>query len=680
MRVCTRTLRRKPKVDQCSTVPQERERERVKIHHTAPINRTPRVVLEVWNTHVRRLRCAMASGWAKVLRDEARGAAPWQRRQRILGSRALVESLELTTKLEEHDGCVNTLSWSEDGRFCLSGSDDTQLVIWNMRRLCAETTIPTIHTDNIFGAQFVPGTGGRQVVSCAADGTLLLHHVDRELSGAGSGVVMCSAPHFLLKMAFYPPSDGRILAVSGQSILMVDLRTQKTWCCDDDAQDSPVTALAFDPNSPNTLAVGNNSPIVSLYDIRMAGGQEFAQLQPAPRDGDLGRQQAEAVSSLEFSAERPGLLLANYRDDSLFTFDTRRAEVARAARAQLDDGAGPAQVVPFGDEDRAVTAAHCQEYKGRTNSDTFAKDAAFVLGSEWVATGGDCGHLYIWNVETGALVRRVVADRCVVNCVAAHPSLPVIAVSGIDSDVKVFACGETERGPGRLRKRSRRQDGVESAAASTDTMLEPAAAALGSSESEDSDSDSDDAWDDDADWMFGDDPDPQSLEAWVVTPHSFRQRMLLNPRVATMREAAESITKARGLLADLDTVSNAGSKFDRSFSALQALHFGALDSDLDGERAELEIVALTWILEAAIEQDDRSNASYAVAALEHRSVGRDGLGEAVRLLPDHFPDTLDGPELREFIQRIRSNSADSRVNEAEAEAGGRTATPPPSAT
>lgn len=566
----------------------------------------------------------------------------------------------------------------------------------------------------------VPGTGGRQVVSCAADGTLLLHHVDRELSGAGSGVVMCSAPHFLLKMAFYPPSDGRVLAVSGQSILMVDLRTQKTWCCDDDAQDSPVTALAFDPNSPNTLAVGNNSPIVSLYDIRMAGGQEFAQLQPAPRDGDLGRQQAEAVSSLEFSAERPGLLLANYRDDSLFTFDTRRAEVARAARTQLDDGAGPAQVVPFGDEDRAVTAAHCQEYKGRTNSDTFAKDATFVLGSEWVATGGDCGHLYIWNVETGALVRRVVADRCVVNCVAAHPSLPVIAVSGIDSDVKVFACGETERGPGRLRKRSRRQDGVESAAASTDTMLEPAAAALGSSESEDSDSDSDDAWDDDADWMFGyvsclvihrhtmhtahpilggrvrgvnesthcamhhvgcrDDPDPQSLEAWVVTPHSFRQRMLLNPRVATMREAAESITKARGLLADLDTVSNAGSKFDRSFSALQALHFGALDSDLDGERAELEIVALTWILEAAIEQDDRSNASYAVAALEHRSVGRDGLGEAVRLLPDHFPDTLDGPELREFIQRIRSNSADSRVNEAEAEAGGRTATPPPSAT
>jgi hypothetical protein len=49
----------------------------------------------------------------------------------------------------------------------------------------------------------------------------------------------------------------------------------------------------------------------------------------------------------------------------------------------------------------------------------------------YVATGGDCGRLYVWNKLTGELVHKVQADKCIVNCVAAHFNAPVLAVSGL---------------------------------------------------------------------------------------------------------------------------------------------------------------------------------------------------------------------------------------------------------
>ena len=58
--------------------------------------------------------------------------------------------------------------------------------------------------------------------------------------------------------------------------------------------------------------------------------------------------------------------------------------------------------------------------------------------------GGDCGGLFIWHTESGRRALRVSGDSQIVNCVCAHPSLPVLAVSGIDSDIKLFSPGEPD--------------------------------------------------------------------------------------------------------------------------------------------------------------------------------------------------------------------------------------------
>jgi hypothetical protein len=79
-----------------------------------------------------------------------------------------------------------------------------------------------------------------------------------------------------------------------------------------------------------------------------------------------------------------------------------------------------------------------KKYEGRKNTRTFLKGVAFMCGDEYVTTGGDCGNIFVWNKKTTELVCKLPGDSQVVNNVIPHPHLPVLAASGIDSDIKIF--------------------------------------------------------------------------------------------------------------------------------------------------------------------------------------------------------------------------------------------------
>ncbi|KAG5889420.1 hypothetical protein JTB14_032754 [Gonioctena quinquepunctata] len=78
------------------------------------------------------------------------------------------------------------------------------------------------------------------------------------------------------------------------------------------------------------------------------------------------------------------------------------------------------------------------KYVGHRNSRTMIKEATF-WGDDYVMSGSDCGHVFIWNRHTGVLKMLLQADQHVVNCLQPHPTLPLLATSGIDHDVKLWA-------------------------------------------------------------------------------------------------------------------------------------------------------------------------------------------------------------------------------------------------
>lgn len=75
---------------------------------------------------------------------------------------------------------------------------------------------------------------------------------------------------------------------------------------------------------------------------------------------------------------------------------------------------------------------------GHRNARTMIKEATW-WGNNFVLSGSDCGHLFGWDRNTGDMVLMLEADRHVVNCVAPHPTLPLVATSGIDYDIKLWA-------------------------------------------------------------------------------------------------------------------------------------------------------------------------------------------------------------------------------------------------
>ena len=52
--------------------------------------------------------------------------------------------------------------------------------------------------------------------------------------------------------------------------------------------------------------------------------------------------------------------------------------------------------------------------------------------------GSDDGCVYVWSCDSGRLLARLPSDPDIVNCVAPHPTLPVLAVSGIAHDISLW--------------------------------------------------------------------------------------------------------------------------------------------------------------------------------------------------------------------------------------------------
>lgn len=59
------------------------------------------------------------------------GSGPSSLDQHFGKSLDLIHRLQLDRKLDKHEGCVNTVSFTQDGERLVSGSDDLYVNVWN---------------------------------------------------------------------------------------------------------------------------------------------------------------------------------------------------------------------------------------------------------------------------------------------------------------------------------------------------------------------------------------------------------------------------------------------------------------------------------------------------------------------------------------------------------------------
>jgi len=250
--------------------------------------------------------------------------------------------------------------------------------------------------------------------------------------------------------------------------------------------------------SPYYFACAGESPFGFLFDRRMIGRAIFAEW-GVPGDeshvrtcvrrfgrasrGPGERPGTEHVTGARMSNENAEELLLSYSADAVYRYyihddptDGSSTVVQNPKRRRLNNRSGEAATMiyaglespPSGESEGDGThlfespASSSEEtddydpdaevdavfrlpvvlprtrYAGACNVET-VKDVNF-LGprDDWVVSGSDDGNWFMWDKE-GSLEGIWEGDGSVVNVIEGHPCLPIVATSGIDKTVKIFA-------------------------------------------------------------------------------------------------------------------------------------------------------------------------------------------------------------------------------------------------
>ncbi|XP_068632951.1 DDB1- and CUL4-associated factor 8 isoform X2 [Battus philenor] len=357
--------------------------------------------------------------------------------QKFYGSLHAVYRLKKLHHLNKHTGCVNSINFHPEGHLLASGSDDTNVVVWDWARNKALQTIKTGHKSNVFQSKFLYLNARSQlnIVTCARDGQVRLVQCSPCGGGGpgGAGVsrrrlaaharaahklhVCARAPHEVLSAG----EDGLVVL----SDVRADRATRLVHVKEHGAT-VPLYSVAGHPRAAQLLLAGRDR-FLRVYDRRHAL-RPLAMYCPNFLQVDLFQDNSNkkrllpAMMHLTCAVyNHDGTqLLGSYNDDDIYLFDAKRD-------------------VHDKDNTREDIAGYERRYSGHLNSATFKGVAFFGPRSQYVVSGSDCAHVYVWQTESEALVQWLKADNSgVVNCIEAHPRFPVLATSGLDKDVKIW--------------------------------------------------------------------------------------------------------------------------------------------------------------------------------------------------------------------------------------------------
>ncbi|XP_075463863.1 DDB1- and CUL4-associated factor 8 isoform X2 [Ascaphus truei] len=331
------------------------------------------------------------------------------------GARGFVQRFRLLHGLDGHNGCVNTLHFNQRGTWLASGSDDLKVVVWDWVRRKPVLEFDSGHKSNVFQAKFLPNSGDSTLAMCARDGQVRVAELSATQCCKNTKRVAQhkGASH---KLALEPDSPCTFLSAGEDAVVFtIDLR-----------QDRPASRLVVtkekekkvglytiyvNPANTHQFAVGGRDQFVRIYDQRKINENENNGVLKKFCPHHLVTSEAKAnITCLVYSHDGTELL-ASYNDEDIYLFNSSHS-----------DG-----------------AEYIKRYKGHRNNATVKGVNFYGPNSEFVVSGSDCGHIFLWEKSSCQIVQFMDGDKGgVVNCLEPHPHLPVLATSGLDHDVKIW--------------------------------------------------------------------------------------------------------------------------------------------------------------------------------------------------------------------------------------------------
>ncbi|GFV94504.1 DDB1- and CUL4-associated factor 8 [Trichonephila clavipes] len=256
--------------------------------------------------------------------------------------------------------------------------------------------------------KFLPLSNDSYVVTCARDGQIRLGELSstgvckgtRKLAqhkgSAHKLALQMDSPHYFL-------SCGEDAAIYG-----IDIRQEindRLIVCKSKEKKVPLYTIFINPQKSHEFAVAGRSQYVKVYDSRFPCHilKDFC-------PENLVADNKVNVTSLVYNYNGKEIL-ASYNDEDIYLFNAFETD----------------------------TSKYVHKYRGHRNNQTVKGVNYFGARSEYIMSGSDCGCIFFWEKESEHIVKYMYADEGgAVNCLEQHPTMPVLATSGLDDDIKIW--------------------------------------------------------------------------------------------------------------------------------------------------------------------------------------------------------------------------------------------------
>jgi WD40 repeat protein/serine/threonine protein kinase len=170
-----------------------------------------------------------------------------------------IETNETRYSLADHTAPVHSIDFSPDGRFLLSGGDDTRIILWSMDTGEIEREFTGGHRDGVLSVAFSPD--GTRAVSGSRDSTAIIWDVQ-----TGEPINRLFGHTFqILSVAFSP--DGRQIVSAARDFRVIIWNTEtgeviRTF----EAHNDWVFTAQFSPDGQSILSGGGENNLI-LWDV-----------------------------------------------------------------------------------------------------------------------------------------------------------------------------------------------------------------------------------------------------------------------------------------------------------------------------------------------------------------------------------------------------------------------------